>query len=317
MHSTIDILMAVYNNAAYIAEQLQSLMKQSYPHFHLIIRDDCSTDNSIEIIEEFKNDYPEKITLIKGNENLGARGNFAALMHISTADYIMFCDADDVWLPTKVEESLLFMQKNEKKLGKQTPLLIHTNLTVVDKNLCILGHSFWHYSQLNPNLGTKLNRLLSQNVVTGCTMLINKPLLQLALPIPKEAIMHDWWLALVSAAFGQIDFLPKSTILYRQHGKNDIGAKNWTSAATYWSHFKKTMRPHGRKEIKQRLAKTIEQAAILSEQYGKRLDVQKQTIVQDYAMLAYSGAFKKRYLFFKHRFFKSSLTKNVAMLLFL
>lgn len=317
MHPTIDILMAVYNNADYIADQLQSLMEQTYPHFHLIVRDDCSSDRSIEIIEEFQTRYPGKITLIKGKENLGARGNFAALMHKVKADYIMFCDADDVWLPNKIEESLELMQKNETIHGKKTPLLIHSDLKVVNKELRILNSSFWNYSKLNPDLAKYLNRLLPQNVITGCTMLINKPLLELAMPIPQEAIMHDWWIGLVAAGFGQIDCLRKPTILYRQHGKNDVGAKNWRSTATYWSHFKKTMQIRGRKELKQRLAKTIEQATIFSERYGMQLDNRKREVVRDYAMFGHSGWFKKRYLFFKHRYFKNSLTKNLAMFLFL
>lgn len=317
MHPTIDIVMAVYNNADYIAAQLLSVMGQSYPHFHLIIRDDCSSDRSIDIIEEFQERYPGKITLIKGKENLGARGNFAALMHEATADYIMFCDADDVWLPTKVEESFFLMQKNEAIHGKNTPLLIHTDLKVVDKELRLLNPSFWNYSKLDPDLAKNVNRLLPQNVITGCTILINKPLLKLAMPIPKESIMHDWWIGLVAAAFGQIDSLSKSTILYRQHGKNDVGAKNWRSIATYWSHFKKAMQMKGREELKQRLTKTMEQAKIFSERYGKQLNPEKQKIVHDYAMLAHSGTLKKRVLFFKHRYFKNSFTKNVAMFLFI
>lgn len=317
MHPTIDILMAVYNNADYIADQLQSLMEQTYPHFHLIVRDDCSSDRSIEIIEEFQTCYPGKITLIKGKENLGARGNFAALMHKVKADYMMFCDADDVWLPNKIEESLELMQKNEAIHGKKTPLLIHSDLKVVNKELRILNPSFWNYSKLNPNLAKHLNRLLPQNVITGCTMLINKSLLQLAMPIPQETIMHDWWIGLVAATFGQIDYLRKPTMLYRQHGKNDVGAKNWRNAATYWSHFKKAMQPRGNKEMKQRLAKTFRQAAIFSDRYGMQLDIQKRRIVDDYAMLAHSSWFNKRYLFFKHRYFKHSFTKNAAMFLFL
>lgn len=317
MHTTIDILMAVYNNADYIAAQLQSLMEQSYPHFHVIIRDDCSSDRSIEIIEEFKQRYPEKITFIKGEKNLGARGNFAALMHEATSDYIMCCDADDVWLPTKIEESFLLMQKNEAIHGKKTPLLIHTDLKVVDRELRILNPSFWNYSRLNPYLAKDLNRLLPQNVITGCTMLINKPLLELAMPIPEEAVMHDWWIGLVAVAFGKIDCLPKSTILYRQHGKNDVGAKNWRSMATYWSQLKKTTEAGGREELRQRLAKTIQQATVFSERYGMKLDINKRKIVDDYAILRHSSWFKKRYLFIKNRYFKNSLTKNIAMFFFL
>lgn len=317
MNAMIDILMAVYNNADYLAAQLQSLMDQTYSQFRIIARDDCSSDRSLEIIEQFNQKYPGKIVLIKGQENLGARGNFAALIREAKANYIMFCDADDVWLPTKIEESLVIMQKNEAIYGKKTPLLIHTDLAVVNKHLEILNHSFWSYSKLNPQIANDLNRLLPHNVITGCTMLVNKPLLELAAPIPQEAIMHDWWIGLVASALGHIDFLIKPTMLYRQHGKNDTGAKNWKSMNTYWSYVKKTAQQIGRQEMRLRLIKTIHQASTFSHRYARHLSPQKKHIVQNYAALSSSGILKKRYLFFKYRYFKNTFIKNIGMFFFL
>jgi glycosyltransferase involved in cell wall biosynthesis len=317
MHALIDILLAVYNNADYLAAQLQSLMGQTYSHFRIIARDDCSSDRSVEILEQFSQQYPGKIVLIKGQENLGARGNFAALMQETKADYIMFCDADDVWLPTKIEESLAIMQKNEAIHGKRTPLLIHTDLAVVNKHLEILSHSFWNYSKLNPQLANDLNRLLPHNVITGCTMLFNKPLLELANPIPQAAIMHDWWIGLVASAFGHIDFLAKPTLFYRQHGRNDTGAKNWKSMATYWNYAKKATQQIGRQEMRLRLMKTFHQAAAFSHRYEEKLSPCKKVIVKNYATLDTSGILKKRYLFFKYRYFKSTFTKNIGMFFFL
>lgn len=313
MFPTLDILMAVYNNAEYIGEQLESLIGQSYPHFHIIARDDCSSDNSVKIIQTFVTKYPGKITLIQGKKNLGARGNFSALLLESQADYLMFCDADDIWLPTKVEETLSLIQKNESIYGKDTPLLIHSDLTVVDKHLNTLSPSFWHYSHLDPKLGNHLNRLLPQNVMTGCTMLINRPLIELSKPIPTEAIMHDWWIGLVAAALGRIDFLAKPTLLYRQHGKNDTGAKNWRTIGAYWDHFKKATQQTGRNEMHQRLQKTMTQAALFLQCYGKFLSIEKQILIASYAALADAGPFKKRYLLFKYRFFKNTLAKTLAM----
>lgn len=317
MSHTVEILMAVYNNADYIAAQLQSLFNQSYPYFRVIIRDDCSSDQSVQLIENFMLQYPNKIHLIKGTENLGARGNFAALLNEAKADYIMFCDADDVWMPTKIEESLALMQKSEEIYGEKTPLLIHTDLKVVDQNLCSLSHSFWNYSKIDPESARFLNRLLVQNAVTGCTMLVNKPLMELAAPIPNEAIMHDWWIALVASAFGHIEFLAKPTMLYRQHGKNSIGAKNGRGLTAYWNFAKKAMNFKGREGLRQSLWKTMHQASQFLRRYGSSLNSEKYLIVQNYAALASVTAIKKRYLFFRHRFFKSSFAKNLGMFLLL
>lgn len=313
----IDILMAVYNNADHILPLLESLMGQTYSHFRLIIRDDCSTDDSVKIIEGFSQNYPDKILLIKGQKNLGAQGNFAELLHEARSPYIMFCDADDIWLPTKIEESLTLMQKNERIYGEKTPLLIHTDLTVVDNKLFPLNHSFWNYSQLKPHTANSLNRLLVQNVITGCTMLINKPLLELAAPIPAQAIMHDWWIALVASVFGQIDFLAKSTVLYRQHGKNAIGAKNWNCLATYWTSVKKIFFSDGRQEFRLRLLRTMEQASQFLICYGDFLPLEKKHVVKNYSTLSLKPALKKLYLFFKHGYFKHTLAKNMGMLFFL
>jgi glycosyltransferase involved in cell wall biosynthesis len=317
MHERIDILMAVYNNAEFIVAQLQSLLTQTYPHIRIIIRDDCSSDHSVQLIETFCKQHPEKIFLIKGTENLGARGNFSALVSEAKAEYIMFCDADDVWLPTKIEESLALMKKNEAIYGQNTPLLIHTDLAVVDKDLKLLHSSFWSYSKINPQVANFLNRLLPHNVITGCTMLLNKSLLQLAAPIPKEAIMHDWWIGLVASAFGVIDVLNKPAVLYRQHGKNEIGAKNWNSISTYLIQGKKILHKHGRQEMRNRLLKTIEQASMFWNRYGKHLVPQKKHIVQNYAVLCDLSALKKRYLFFKHRYYKNTFVKNAGMFIFL
>lgn len=312
----IDILMAVYQNGLYLAEQIDSLMKQTYSHFRLIIRDDCSTDNSLQIMEAYAKKYPKTITLLKGTENLGAKGNFSALMQYATAPYIMFCDADDVWLPKKIEESLLLMQKHEKLYGAKTPLLIHTDLSVTGKDLRTLHSSFWKYSCINPHLDT-LNRLLIQNIVTGCTILMNQPLLQLACPIPKEAIMHDWWIALTASAFGHLAVLEKPTILYRQHGKNDTGAKNWRSPVLYFKRIKKAFFHQGRQELRQSLSKTITQANAFLCRYQERLDLKKKDVLENYVALRSGNAFKKRLLLLKYRYFKHSFLKNVGMFLLL
>lgn len=317
MLDKVDILMASYNSSEYILDQLQSIIEQTYSNYRIIIRDDCSHDNTVRLIEEFSNKRPGKIFLIKGTENLGALGNFSALLNYSEADYTMFSDADDIWLPNKIEECLSVMKKNEEMYGKEIPLLVHTDLSVVDRNLKILNRSFWDYSKLKPHRIKSLNRLLAHNVVTGCTMLINRPLLQLARPIPKEAIMHDWWLGLVASAFGHIDLIEKPTILYRQHGKNDTGAKNWKKMSTILSYAKKASQQLGRKELHNRLSKTICQASHFLKRYEEQLAIHNKSIVQNYVALGTANPFQKRVLFLKNRFFKNTFAKNIGMFLFL
>ncbi len=317
MNQNIDILMAVYNGADYIFAQLQSIMQQTYPHFRIFIRDDESTDQTTSLIHSFQKAHPNRIVIVPSHQRLGVIGNFSELMKHAQSPYIMFCDQDDIWLPTKIEDSLTLMHKNETSYGSDTPILIHTDLAVVDRNLNVLNPSFWTYSKLNPYHAHSLNRLLIHNVITGCTTLINKSLLKLATPIPKEAMMHDWWLGLVASAFGKIDHLDKSTMLYRQHGKNDVGAKNWKTMRTYFVQTKKALQKIGRQELRGRLEKTILQATHFLNRYEERLESNKKHLVKNYVALGTTNALHKRYLFLRHRYFKNVLAKNIGTFIFL
>lgn len=309
----IDILMAIYNGSEYIIPQLLSIIEQTYPHFHITIRDNCSLDNTVELIENFVKKHPGKITLIKGTENLGAMGNFATLASLAKAPYIMFSDGDDVWLPNKIADTLELLKRNETLYGMATPILIHTDLTVVDKNLKVIDRSFWSYSGLNPDFSS-LQRLLIQNVVTGCTTLINQPLLKLALPIPKEAIMHDWWLGLVAATFGTIDVLNKPTLLYRQHGKNDTGAKKWKGFKSYMAAVKKVSSQKGLSDLRQSVSRCITQADAFFKRYHQDLTPAQCQAVKDFASLHKHDAVKRRYLILKHGFYKNTLAKTLGLL---
>ncbi len=115
----------------------------------------------------------------------------------------------------------------EEELGSGAPILAHTDLVVVDENLQAIAPSFWSYSNLNPYCGSRLNRLLIQNVVTGSATMVNGALARLASPIPQEAVLHDWWLALIASALGRIEAIPERTVLYRQHGRNCLGATSY------------------------------------------------------------------------------------------
>jgi glycosyltransferase involved in cell wall biosynthesis len=306
---TIHILMAVYNGEEFISEQINSILNQKCTDWILTIRDNCSTDNTVKVIENYVMNHPNKIRLIKSNTNIGACQNFAKLLEESDAPYVMFSDADDVWQPDKIEITLNKMKEMEKYFGYELPLLVHTDLKVVNKNLKTISSSFWKYQKLNPKKGRVLNRLIVGNVVTGCTVMINRKLRDISIPIPAQAIMHDWWIALVAAAFGKIGYINQPTILYRQHGKNDTGAKQWGMKYI----FKKFLTFFKTEELQKSLERTRCQCQMFRERYASSLDKNKSEMLKTYAGLDQFNFFQKRVYLMRYRLFKIGFIRNLAL----
>lgn len=222
----IDILLSTYQGEKYLDELLASIINQTYQDWLLCVRDDGSTDGTMSILNTYQIKYPGKIKIISHPKgNIGIVRSFEELLQASSSEYIMFCDQDDVWLPNKVELTLHKMQHLESA-HSALPLLVHTDLTVVDSDLQVISPSFWNFSKLDQCLLSRnFNYLGVCNGVTGCTAMINRPAKESALPFPATARMHDAWIALCVAKNGKIDYVDESTILYRQHAKNVIGAQ--------------------------------------------------------------------------------------------
>lgn len=221
----IDILLATYNSENFLTQLLDSLLTQSFTDWQLLCRDDGSTDKTKQIIENYST-KDDRIRLIETDgQRLGAMKSFYQLMTISDSEYLMFCDHDDIWLPKKIEHAFMSMQQTEIQVGKDKPLLVFSDLQVTDQHLNIIDSSFWHYTNLQPQLLTDFASLAGVNCVTGCTMLINKAAKQAALPLGRHALMHDHYIALaVLANGGELILNHHSDILYRQHTDNVLGA---------------------------------------------------------------------------------------------
>lgn len=226
--SRIDILLATYNGAKYLPEQLASLSAQTHADWRLLVRDDGSSDRSLEIVRQWAEGVSQPVEVIEdGRTGLGAAGNFAALLDCSDAPYFAFCDQDDVWLNDKLAKMLRRVRDCEVTEGAERPLLAFCDLTVVDENLQQIARSFWHLSRLSMTRSTlSTEQVMVRNPVTGCATLGNAALRKLALPISEDARMHDWWLALTASVVGGLRPVPIPLILYRQHGGNTIGAMN-------------------------------------------------------------------------------------------
>lgn len=307
--SVVYVLLATYNGEAYIRQMLESVLKQDYPCIHIIVSDDGSNDGTESILEEYATANPEKITHYKSGMRFGcAQKHFMHLLSkFQDAPYIMFCDQDDVWHPDKVRKTLEKMKSIEA--NSSIPSMVHTDLRVVDGDLAEISPSFCKHSKLD---GTRLalNQLLVQNVVTGCTMMINNSLAKIACENYSEdgMMMHDWWLALLASSCGKTGFLDEATIDYRQHGNNSVGAKNVYS-------LKYLIRRLQSKRMRDSLKDSAYQAECFLSCYDALLDANSKELLSAFAKTASLGCLERNEVYFRYHLFKYGIVRKFGQIL--
>jgi glycosyltransferase involved in cell wall biosynthesis len=221
----VSVLLSTYDGARWLPAQLDSLLAQSHEDWTVWARDDGSRDESVEILRAYSRRDPRIRVLSDDAGHLGApRSFFRLLEHADPgAPYAMFCDQDDVWHPDKISETLRAMQAAAES-SPGLPILVHTDMRLVDARSGVLYPSAKKHLRFDVLDGDLFPRLLAQNVVTGCTIMINRPLARACAPMPEGALMHDWWIALVAAALGRVVYLNRTDIDYRQHESNASGS---------------------------------------------------------------------------------------------
>lgn len=208
----VAVLMSTYQGEAFVAQQIQSILDQLPGSGQLIVRDDGSTDCTVEVVQNIGD---SRITITTGS-NLGfARSFFALLDSVGdNVDVVMLADQDDVWLPGKIARACDAMRE-----AGATPTMYFSRLQLVDKDLAPLGETA-HWPR-----GPSFRNSLCENLATGCTIALNAA----ALPLVRKTgqtdriYFHDWWIYLVIAAFGKVVADDRTWVLYRQHGRNVVG----------------------------------------------------------------------------------------------
>lgn len=222
----IAILLSAYNGAKYIEEQIDSLLSQTFQNFVIYIRIDGSTDGTAGIVDGYSYKYPDKIQRVDiDGDNLGCGQSFMWLLEHVEADYYMYCDQDDVWLPTKVEETLAKMKIHDETGYKETPCVVFTDAIVTDANMNIIFDSLWTSNHRNPEDAKDIYRyLIYRQPALGCTMMFNNKARFLALRAKEFADRsegaHDRLIVCLCAECGEVDYIDKPLIKYRQHGNN-------------------------------------------------------------------------------------------------
>lgn len=302
----VSVLLASYNSERYIGELMESILNQTHGDFTLFVRDDCSFDNTRRIVARFA-EQDSRVKIIQNDTPSGSAGaNFFQLLKQSAlGDYIFFADADDVWLPQKIERTLAALRALEDKRGAQTPLLAHCDLRVVDQDLGEIASSMWRYEKLSP-ARRSLRELLCQNNITGCATAINRAAADKVGAVPAFAVMHDWWFGLVCAAFGEIAVIDEPLILYRQHGANQVGAYNARDVAA-------SLKKLGRREaLKATYLKMFRQAGEFAETYREQLSPEQYELCTQYAGMEHLGKAQKIARIVKYGFYKNTFARNLG-----
>ena len=230
----VTILLSAYNGEQFLAEQIKSIQEQTYKGWQLLIRDDGSTDGTRAVIEDFCRKDDRIAFINRGNpQNLGVIQSFHSLLQYQDSDFYLFSDQDDVWLPDKIAMQLA----EADKYDSSQPLLVYTDLKVVDQELQVVHESMIRTQSDHAN--TELVQELTENTVTGGVSMINRALAQLWTGKEEhELLMHDWYLGLLAAAFGNLVYIDKPGELYRQHSNNVLGARTLRKRVKNW------VRPH-------------------------------------------------------------------------
>jgi rhamnosyltransferase len=302
MTSLVNILMATYNGQAFLKEQLDSLLAQTYTNWELWVRDDGSTDDTLKILEAYKGSNIKVYT--NNTPAKGACSNFAELFRMAKLDehakYIMFCDQDDIWLPHKIETTLSEMKRQEA-LYPGEPVMIYSDLELIDNKGNTTGHSLRLKNKVD------LKNLVTFNYVLGCTMMTNRAMIQKVNHVPEQAVNHDYWIALVASIYRSA-YINKKLIRYRQHTQNASGnvAQNDSLSARIRRHI---VEP--RYEIEASKAKLT----MLNEfykHYADELDPAKRKMLEEYLQAFDSGRLRACYLILKYQMFKKGFFQSLV-----
>lgn len=236
----ISVAVATYNGSRFLRQQLDSIYAQTWSNFEVVVCDDCSKDNTPNILEEYRQRYGLRYEV--NERNLGLIRNFEKVLLSCRGEFIVLSDQDDVWRPVKLEK-IVSIFNTMPEIG-----YVFSDAELVDDNLCSLGCTMWNSVGFQGNIrqvfscGNQLVSLLRQRFVTGATMALKRSLLPVLLPFPVGTIwLHDGWIAIVATSLGCYGMPVEETlIMYRQHVAQQVGApiQNKVSMLERYNNFR-------------------------------------------------------------------------------
>lgn len=224
MKKLVSIAIATYNGEKFLRKQLDSIYAQTYKNIEVVVTDDCSSDGTVDILNEYKNNYGLRYYI--NEQNLGFIKNFEKVISLCRGDYVALSDQDDIWVPSKIETLV-------REIGDYS--LVCSDAALIDNDDTVVVNSFNDYSGRSIPTENIFQYLVFGNYVTGCTAMIDSKLFSKALPVPEEFPFHDWWFAIMASQERGIKYVPEQFVLYRQHNDNVSGAGKKISLYSFFS----------------------------------------------------------------------------------
>jgi len=313
---TVHVICPIYNGRVFLPSFLDSLQAQTHAQWVLWVRDDGSSDDSGAIVRSYADRDGRIRVLDHDGERRGAAQAFRWLWDRipGAADYVMFADQDDVWLPEKITRTLEAMRTAEAE--RDGAVLVHTDLVVVDAALREIAPSFWQFAGIDVH-STSLSRVVVRNMVTGNTAMINRALRECTGSISSDAVMHDWWVACVAAAFGRVVALPYASVLYRQHGANTIGVRRSAAHASWRELPAESLNAFARSaKVRADIAIAARQAMAFVSAYGAALPERDRIFLHEYARMPSQGFLRRKWDVVRMQLLPGNgLLRNVGLLL--
>ena len=314
----IDIAIPAYNCAAWLDDLIESILHQDVDNWRIIARDDASTDGTATRLAAWKQRLAERMLIVDGPErrNLGLVGNYSTILSATTSPWIMLADADDVWRPGKLALTLQAMRAAEAAHGSATPVLVFTDAAVVDEQLQPLAESYWRWSRANLAAANVFHQLVVDNPAISSTIMVNRALIDLALPMTGAVFALDWWAMMVAAAFGQIVKLDERTILYRRHSAND-SLEPYAATTRGLVHRLLVAPSSARKKLDRLMDQFAPQAGAFAERFHCELSASDLAALKAASRLPYVGGIQRRWSVVRHGLWFGSPIKNAGLILFL
>lgn len=308
----IEIAVPAHNCAAWLNDLIESILQQDVDNWRIVARDDASTDDTAARLDTWQQRLGERMIILPDGPNLGMLGNYDAVLAATTARWVMFADPDDVWKPRKMTADVAAMRSAEAVAGADIPIVVCSDAEVVDAQHHPIAASYWRWSRMNPSLCSVFHRLLVDSPVLTSTMMVNRALLKVSLPMSGAAACPDWWHALVACALGRIVCLPQATISYRRHPNNDSVVPTTASLATGATRISSA---HNR--VQRLVRQYSAQAKGFSDRFEGRVPTADLPALEAAGKLPSLGPLERRCSVVRHGLWFGSPVKNAGLMLFL